>query len=359
MNAISQTELLAIIDSVDPVAYATERNRHSGPVTRLSPYITRGVISLPEVRDRLLARHNQKDCAKLLQELAWREYFQQVWWAKGEAIFSDLRFARDDWQHQEVVSAISTAATGIGAIDDAINELYETGYMHNHLRMTVASLVCNLGKAHWYEMGRWMYYHLCDGDPASNFCSWQWVAGTSVKNPYLTNQAVLNACSGRAESVAWFSYERETMLEQPVPEVLQGHEQATFTTPYPASENIDIPAEGAVVLYTPWTLNPNFMPAIDAPRVLLIDTEWFRMLPVSARVMSFILEQARVSIPDIRIHVGTIDTVPLHPTTQVHYEAHQTTTAWPRTGTPRPSLHPAVSGYYPSFFKYWQAVTRR
>ena len=190
----TQTELLEMIDAIDPIAYAKTRNHLSGAVTKLSPYITRGVITLPQIRDRLLQNHSEKDCEKLIQELAWREYFQEVWWDKGGEIFSDLRFSRDDWRHKELITALVEANTGVEVLDQSIKELYKTGYMHNHTRMWIASVACNLGKAHWYEMGKWLYYYLADGDPASNFCSWQWVAGTSKSEPYTCNQELINGC---------------------------------------------------------------------------------------------------------------------------------------------------------------------
>jgi len=351
-------QLLAAVDAVDPVAYAKLRNRHDGPVTKLSPYISRGVITLPLVRDRLLARHTRKDCAKLLQELAWREYFQNVWWAKGEAIFSDLRFSRSDWRHYELVSALVTARTGVHVLDRAIHTLFDTGYMHNHLRMSVASVACNLAKAHWFEMGKWLYYHLYDGDLASNFCSWQWVAGTSVKKPYVTNQAVLNACSGEQEHVPWFTYDRELMLDQPVPTVMQASHANEYVCGYPTPDMTELPASTEMVAYTPWTLNPLFLSERQLPRILVIDTDWFGRFPVSERVMTFIIEQGRLVIPGLKVFVGSIAAGPFPNSTIVHYETHQTTHAWPGTGSPPARLHPTVSGYFPSFYRYWQAVTK-
>ena len=52
--------------------------------------------------------------------------------------------------------------------------------MHNHLRMYTASITSVIAKAHWLNPSKWMYYHLLDGDLASNSCSWQWVAGSGA-----------------------------------------------------------------------------------------------------------------------------------------------------------------------------------
>ncbi|MEO5685193.1 MAG: FAD-binding domain-containing protein [Chitinophagaceae bacterium] len=72
-----------------------------------------------------------------------------------------------------MIKNIAGAKTGITAIDEQITLLYETGYMHNPVRMYLAGITCNIGKAHWLQPARWMYYHLLDGDLASNSLSWQ------------------------------------------------------------------------------------------------------------------------------------------------------------------------------------------
>ena len=84
------------------------------------------------------------------------------------------------------------AKTGIQAIDKSIESLFETGYMHNHSRLYLATLTCNIGKSYWLHPAKWMYYHLLDGDWASNACSWQWVAGANSSKKYFANQENIN-----------------------------------------------------------------------------------------------------------------------------------------------------------------------
>ena len=69
----------------------------------------------------------------------------------------------------------------------AIRSLYDTGSMHNHARMWLASYMVHLRKIHWRAGADWLYGHLLDGDLASNHLSWQWVAGTGSNKPYLFN----------------------------------------------------------------------------------------------------------------------------------------------------------------------------
>ena len=189
---LSYSEILEQIDTIDPTAYAQTGNLLDGAVTKLSPYISRGIVTLPQVRDRLLTNHSAKDCGLLLQELAHREYFQNVWWEKDDEIFADLHCQRDDWIHNDLVTALIDANTDISTIDTGIKKLYDTGYMHNQLRLGVATIACNIAGAHWYNMGRWLYYYLIDGDLATNFLSWQGVAGISIEQRKIINQALIN-----------------------------------------------------------------------------------------------------------------------------------------------------------------------
>jgi len=185
-------EIIQRIDDIDPIAYGKSRNFIDGAVTKLSPYISRGVISLPMVKEVILKKYNRYQSEKLLQELAWREYWQRVWEEKGDLIFSDLKQEQASVNTHQIPSAIIHAATEIEAIDHSIQNLYQTGYIHNHCRMYVASTICNIAKCHWLQPSKWMYYHLLDGDLASNSLSWQWVAGTFSSKKYYCNQENIN-----------------------------------------------------------------------------------------------------------------------------------------------------------------------
>jgi deoxyribodipyrimidine photo-lyase len=70
----------AMVDAIDPVAYGQDRNYLTGHVTRLSPYISRGFITIADIRTRVLARGYQPhQIEQFLKELAWREFFLRVW----------------------------------------------------------------------------------------------------------------------------------------------------------------------------------------------------------------------------------------------------------------------------------------
>ncbi len=179
----------ARLAAVRPAAYARTRNALDGAVTRLSPYLTHGLLTLPDVLQGLLQRGPLPVQHKLVYELGWREYFRHVWQHQGEGIFASLHdgVLPEAAYARELPPDIRAGRTGLPVIDRAVRELYATGYLHNHARMWLASYVVHLRKVHWRAGADWLYGHLLDGDLASNHLSWQWVAGTGSHKPYLFN----------------------------------------------------------------------------------------------------------------------------------------------------------------------------
>lgn len=179
----------ARLAAVDAEAYARTRNALDGAVTRLSPYLTHGFLSLPEVYAAVHARHTLDPKHKRVFELGWRAYWRHVWVHLGDGIHKSRHtgLLPDDAYRAELPADVLEARTGIPAIDLAVRELYETGYLHNHARMWLASYLVHLRKVHWHAGAQWMLGHLLDGDVASNHLSWQWVAGTGSSKPYLFN----------------------------------------------------------------------------------------------------------------------------------------------------------------------------
>jgi deoxyribodipyrimidine photo-lyase len=353
----TKQELLDFVAAFDVAAYAKTRNHLKGTVSRLSPFITRGVITLPEIRQVVLSRYSATVAEKFIQELAWREYWQQVWFAKGEAIFSDLRFPRADWAHNDLVAAIVRGQTEIPVLDDAITALIATGYMHNHARMWVAMLACNVAKANLFAMSRWLYYHLHDGDLASNMLSWQWIAGTNASKRYVANQAVINSCSDHKELRTYLTMPREKVGEGGIPTVLKESIPFTYTMEYPPSDVYDETAS-TVFLYSPWTLNPDWRKGEEGERVLLIEPMWFDRFPISPTVLNFIMTVARTQIPGIKVVVANVSDLTLSPETAMCSQAYPAHTDWPGTVDAVPRLFPLVTGYYPSFFKFWEACQK-
>jgi len=195
--APSRAEALARADRIAPGPYARTRNQLDGAVSGLSPYLTHGLLSLPEAAQRVGARHRLGLQDKLAAEFGWREFFQHAWQHAGDGILRDMRPTLP-WRGRyarEVPADVREGRTGVAAIDAAVRVLYATGYLHNHARMWLASYLVHLRKVHWRAGADWLWAHLLDGDLASNHLSWQWVAGSFSAKPYLFN----------AENVAKFA----------------------------------------------------------------------------------------------------------------------------------------------------------
>ncbi|HLG75367.1 MAG TPA: FAD-binding domain-containing protein, partial [Ktedonobacteraceae bacterium] len=150
--------------------YASSRNMLNGAVTHLSPYLRHGVLPLAEVRHYLLQQSKGQQTHKLLQELAWRDYYQRVYARLGQDIWSDIepyktgiaRYADD------LPSDVEQGTTGLACIDAFAHDLHTTGYLHNHARMWTAAYLIHHRRVRWQAGARWFLQHLLDGDPASN-----------------------------------------------------------------------------------------------------------------------------------------------------------------------------------------------
>jgi deoxyribodipyrimidine photo-lyase len=185
-----QAEIMAA--AMQPRLYDVTRNDGDGAVTRLSPYIHHGILSLNEVREAAIARCDEPtQIKKFLQELAWRDFWQRVLskhphWAWSDAEPYKTGFTSQDYA-DELPADIATGHTGVACIDAFIQELLKTGYVHNHARMYLASYIIHFRRIKWQSGARWFLRHLLDGDLASNNLSWQWVASTFSQKPYVFN----------------------------------------------------------------------------------------------------------------------------------------------------------------------------
>ncbi|MFN2396756.1 MAG: FAD-binding domain-containing protein, partial [Bacteroidales bacterium] len=269
MFDISYSEILNRVEQIDPVAYVRSRNFLNGAVTKLSPYISRGVISTRFVMNSLLNRgFKPVEILKLIQELAWRDYFQQVWKAKGDEINYDLKNTQIGVKHHEMPCAILDGKTGIQAIDKGIHDLYNTGYMHNHLRMYVASIACNVGGSHWKTPSKWLYYHLLDGDQASNTLSWQWVSGAFSSKKYYANQDNINKYCNTNQIGTFLDVEYEEFDSMQIPNALLETCMPELKTKLPEPRQIQIDQQKPTLIYNAYNLEPEWKKHEDVNRVL-------------------------------------------------------------------------------------------
>ena len=177
------------LGAVDIAQYPRTRNALTGAVSRLSPYITHGFLTLPDIYRSLTARRPLDLQHKFVYELGWREFARHLWQVHGDGIFRSLHsgLLPDAAYAQVLPEDIRAARTAIPVIDMAVRTLYDTGYLHNHARMWLASYVIHVRKIHWRAGADWMIQYLLDGDLASNHLSWQWIAATASRKPYLFN----------------------------------------------------------------------------------------------------------------------------------------------------------------------------
>jgi deoxyribodipyrimidine photo-lyase len=162
----------------------------------------------------------------LIQQLCWRDYFQRI--AQVKDINTEIKQVQEHVKHYAIPLSITEAKTGIQAIDQAIETLFESGYMHNHNRLYLAALTCNIGKSHWLHPAKWMYYHLLDGDWASNACSWQWVAGANSSKKYFANQENINKYTASKQRNTYLDTSYEVLPEMEIPASLTTTEEFNF-----------------------------------------------------------------------------------------------------------------------------------
>jgi deoxyribodipyrimidine photo-lyase len=357
------TEYAAIlerIENVDPIRYGKTRNFMDGDVTYLSPYISRGVISVKQVKEIVLQKgYKPYQIEKFLQELAWREYFQRVWQAKGTAdINAALKQEQVDVKHTQMINAVANAATGIDSIDEQISKLYETGYMHNHARMYTASIVCNIGKAHWYQPSKWMYFHLLDGDLASNNCSWQWVAAAFSSKKYYCNQENINKYCNSNQRNTFLDKSYEELPEMEIPDALQQTIDLSLHTELPKAAAINIDPSKPVLIYNSYNLDPNWRKEEDVNRILLLEPSHFANYPVSEKVLQFILDLSK-NIEGIQLFVGEfVELMQLTGVAVIISKEHPAFEHYIGTKDSRDWMFPQVTGYFNSFFSYWKKCER-
>jgi deoxyribodipyrimidine photo-lyase len=183
-----------LLEAFPAPRYAASRNFLGGSVSRLSPYIRHGAISLREVLEHLRGSFAGQRLDKFVQELAWRDYWQRIYARIGDGIWQDREPSKTGASYASKLPA-DWGSTGLACMDGFAAELETTGYLHNHARMWVAAYLVHWRRVAWQEGARWFLRHLVDGDPASNNLSWQWVASTFSSQPYYFNRENLERYS--------------------------------------------------------------------------------------------------------------------------------------------------------------------
>ncbi len=167
--------------------YADGRDRPDRSVTSgLSPHLHFGEVSPLQVWHAVTAAMAEaggrldKGGEKFLTELLWREFSYHLLAQVPALHAAPLRpeFARLPWREDAAsLAAWQRGLTGIPIVDAGMRELWQTGTMHNRVRMIAASFLTKNLLIDWREGERWFWDNLVDADAASNPAGWQWVAG--------------------------------------------------------------------------------------------------------------------------------------------------------------------------------------
>ncbi|MBO1751131.1 deoxyribodipyrimidine photo-lyase [Actinotalea sp. BY-33] len=179
----------------DLAEYGSARDRPDLRATsELSVHLKYGTIH-PRTLLADVANHRdgRTDGARtFVTELAWREFYADVLWHDPASAWSDLRpglaaMAYDDatGPAAEAFAAWQAGRTGFPFVDAGMRQLLQEGWVHNRVRMVVASFLVKDLHVWWPHGARHFLTHLRDGDIASNNHGWQWVAGTGTDaSPY-------------------------------------------------------------------------------------------------------------------------------------------------------------------------------
>jgi len=161
--------------------YKEGRNLPDKPyVSRLSPYLHFGEISPHYLWHMVRKQHNDKNSDHFCSELGWREFSYSQLFHNPDLPTKNLqsKFDAFPWDDDPtLLQAWQQGKTGIPMVDAGMRELWQTGYMHNRVRMIVGSFLVKNLRLHWHHGERWFWDTLVDADLANNSASWQWIAG--------------------------------------------------------------------------------------------------------------------------------------------------------------------------------------
>ena len=155
----------------------------SNLTSKLSPYIRFGMISINKIWHSLKNLSIDENITHFESELGWRDfsYYLLYHFPHMETNNLQTKFNNFKWENSiEKFNAWKAGKTGYPIIDASMKELWETGYMHNRMRMVTASFLVKNLLIDWKLGERWFWECLLDADYASNIAGWQWAAGTGA-----------------------------------------------------------------------------------------------------------------------------------------------------------------------------------
>ena len=167
--------------------YADGRDFPAGGSTSgLSPHLAHGEITPYQIFAALRADAKEvssANLAKFRQEIGWREFCHHLLFHNPTLCEENFQpaFNTFPWKSDKrALRAWQRGETGYPIVDAGMRELWQTGVMHNRVRMIVASFLTKHLLIDWREGERWFWDTLVDADAASNPANWQWVAGSGA-----------------------------------------------------------------------------------------------------------------------------------------------------------------------------------
>ncbi|MHA7900998.1 MAG: cryptochrome/photolyase family protein [Henriciella sp.] len=170
--------------------YEDDRNRPdlARGTSGLSPHLAFGEISPVQIwratQSKIDAGEiNEKSARVFLSEIAWRDFSYVLLYHNPDLATENYKADFDlmPWREtDEDLQAWQNGLTGYPIVDAGMRQLWHTGWMHNRVRMIVASFLTKHLLIHWSHGEDWFWDTLVDADPASNSASWQWTAGSGA-----------------------------------------------------------------------------------------------------------------------------------------------------------------------------------
>jgi deoxyribodipyrimidine photo-lyase len=174
--------------------YVDRRNLPSEEGTsRLSPHLHHGEVSPASVYHRAVASGGGAG-EKFVKELAWRDFTQNVMTSTPDIGERHARPAFDDFPWRRLEDAGARAdfeawtggKTGYPIVDAGMRQLWRIGWIHNRVRMIVASFLVKHLLIDWREGAAWFWDTLVDADYGNNSINWQWIAGTGFDSNHFS-----------------------------------------------------------------------------------------------------------------------------------------------------------------------------
>lgn len=233
--------------------YASGRDVPSQDATsRLSPALASGELSPRQIwhaahHAQAAGQASAANVEKLAKELAWREFSYHLLFHTPDLATKNFnpRFDAFPWASDTAahLRAWQTGQTGYPIVDAGMRQLWQTGWMHNRVRLIAGSFLVKHLLIDWREGEKWFWDTLCDADPANNAQNWQWIAGSGadaapyfrIFNPVLQGEKFDTDGAYVKHFVPELRNVPARYVHQPweAPEAILGEAQVTLGTTYP------------------------------------------------------------------------------------------------------------------------------